>query len=183
MAMASTAVAIGPTRAHWISDYKTTHCAEPGCGKLFDTFRTCAESMYYRTHSNSLHSFSRSWRHHCRRCGLVFCAAHSSHRLRLGPDARPSESGELSRVCAECLVAADDTHTIADVTKIGKITNAESRCAGLSGHWCGFLTVSGAMNTATIRHFCKLEARKLHTPTMESEPLSPIPPERWSATI
>jgi hypothetical protein len=56
--------------------------------------------------------------------------------MRLGPDARPSESGELSRVCARCLTAADDTHTAADVTKIGKMADPASRYAELRAGRC-----------------------------------------------
>ena len=71
-----------PSREHWVSDAKTTHCASPGCGRAFDLFYT--------------------WRHHCRRCGLVFCAEHSSHRMALGVDAQPAAEGELVRVCDVC---------------------------------------------------------------------------------
>ena len=42
----------GPSRAHWVADSKVTHCAASGCGKLFD---------------------QRTRKHHCRRCGLIFC--------------------------------------------------------------------------------------------------------------
>lgn len=52
--------------------------------------------------------------------------------MRLGHDARPSPTGELSRVCAGCLAASDDRHTAADVTKLNKIADAHSRWAEVS---------------------------------------------------
>ena len=69
------------SKAHWVSDARVTHCAYPGCGKVF--------SMRIR-------------RHHCRMCGLVFCEEHSSRRLRLGADSRPNDGGEPQRVCEGC---------------------------------------------------------------------------------
>lgn len=69
------------SKAHWVSDARATHCAHDGCGKAFNwTLR----------------------KHHCRMCGLVFCEAHSSRRLRLDADHRPSSAGELARVCDGC---------------------------------------------------------------------------------
>ena len=97
------------TRAHWISDAKTTHCAQPDCGRQFDSWRVR--------------------RHHCRRCGLVFCAEHSAFRMRLGPDAQPSDGGELCRVCGGCFAASGRAHTAADVTKVLKVVDAGSRYA------------------------------------------------------
>lgn len=71
-------------RDHWVPDSKATHCASPGCGKLFD---------------------SRNRRHHCRRCGLVFCEAHTSHRMRLDLNAEPCEQGEWSKACEACFLS------------------------------------------------------------------------------
>ena len=83
------AVSIG--RSQWVSDSKATHCAAPGCGVAFDMFRR---------------------KHHCRRCGLVFCGPHSAHRMRLARAPAPDESGgnaaeyrELVRVCEACFAA------------------------------------------------------------------------------
>ena len=71
-------------KQHWVSDVKATHCALAGCGKPFNM---------------------RVRRHHCRMCGLVFCDEHSSRRLRLGPDSKPSDTGEMQRVCDGCVLA------------------------------------------------------------------------------
>ena len=71
------------TRSHWVSDAQTTHCAAQGCGKQFDV---------------------KVRRHHCRRCGLVFCEDHSMHRMRLNMSAEPDEEGEMSRVCEKCFM-------------------------------------------------------------------------------
>ncbi len=49
-------------RKDWVPDRKATHCSQFGCGKQF--------------------SF-RVRRHHCRRCGLVFCGEHSSRQAPL----------------------------------------------------------------------------------------------------
>ena len=73
----------GPSKDHWVSDAKATHCAARGCGKLFD---------------------AKIRRHHCRRCGLVFCDEHSAHRMRLNAQAEPDEEGEMSRVCESCFM-------------------------------------------------------------------------------
>ena len=78
------------SKAHWVSDAKVTHCAQPGCGKQFN------------------------WsvrKHHCRMCGLVFCDTHSSRRLRLDADHRPNNAGDLSRVCDGCFRTERDGRT------------------------------------------------------------------------
>lgn len=71
----------GPSKAHWVPDFKATHCAALGCGKLFGT---------------------KIRRHHCRHCGLIFCDEHVSHRMRLNAEAQPDENGEMSKVCESC---------------------------------------------------------------------------------
>ena len=70
-----------PTHAHWVPEAKVTHCAN-GCGT----------------------KFSRTVRkHHCRRCGHVFCAAHSKQKLCLDADAQYTlKGGALCRVCDTC---------------------------------------------------------------------------------
>ncbi|KAK9471891.1 uncharacterized protein V1510DRAFT_418699 [Dipodascopsis tothii] len=68
-----------PKRAHWVSDDSVDCCLD--CKKAF-TF----------------------WdrRHHCRRCGMIFCAAHSSHALRLDQNCNFHPAGMLSRTCDKC---------------------------------------------------------------------------------
>ena len=66
-------------RQQWVPDSKVTHCSLAGCGRQFSL---------------------RLRRHHCRRCGLVFCGEHSSHRVQIGPGAdagpKPPEAGPSS---------------------------------------------------------------------------------------
>ena len=68
-----------PKRSHWMLDDATEDCLQ--CKKVF-TF----------------------WdrRHHCRRCGLIFCYLHSSHLLRLDQNCNFHPSGTLSRTCDKC---------------------------------------------------------------------------------
>jgi len=49
--------------------------------------------------------------------------------MRLGPDAQPSDGGELCRVCGGCFAASGRAHTAADVTKVLKVVDAGSRYA------------------------------------------------------
>lgn len=71
-----------PTRAHWRRDVSRNSCAY--CDKQFSFFER---------------------RHHCRRCGDIFCAQHTSHLLKLGADAQFTigGSGMLCKVCDNCI--------------------------------------------------------------------------------
>jgi hypothetical protein len=71
-----------PTRAHWRRDLTRQSCAY--CDKQFTFFER---------------------RHHCRRCGDIFCAEHTSHLLKLGADAQFTigGSGILCKVCDNCI--------------------------------------------------------------------------------
>lgn len=70
-----------PTRAHWRRDLTRHSCAL--CDKNFTFFER---------------------RHHCRRCGDIFCAEHTSHLLKLGLDAQFTLGGQglLCKVCDNC---------------------------------------------------------------------------------
>ncbi|KNC54426.1 uncharacterized protein AMSG_10159 [Thecamonas trahens ATCC 50062] len=71
-----------PTREHWRPNESATHCSHPGCGTAF-TF------------------FSR--RHHCRKCGNIFCSSHCTKELQLNQDAEPClADGTFCRVCDPC---------------------------------------------------------------------------------
>lgn len=70
-----------PSRAHWKPDSEAVSCDAPTCLKTFSFFER---------------------RHHCRRCGNVFCAMHTPHFLRLDQNCRFHPSGELSRACDTC---------------------------------------------------------------------------------
>ncbi|KAF2087049.1 hypothetical protein K490DRAFT_42514 [Saccharata proteae CBS 121410] len=70
-----------PSRNHWKLDDSSTTCNEPGCYRTF--------SLLCR-------------RHHCRRCGDIFCYEHSSHEIKLDQDALFHPRGFHSRACDRC---------------------------------------------------------------------------------
>ncbi|KAG8465746.1 hypothetical protein KFE25_005316 [Diacronema lutheri] len=58
---------------HWVPDEAVSECAAPTCGRPFNRLLR---------------------KHHCRRCGRVFCAQCTSHKLHLTPQlAVDSERG------------------------------------------------------------------------------------------
>lgn len=70
-----------PTRVHWKKDLSRTSCAY--CSKNFTFFER---------------------RHHCRRCGDIYCNEHVSNYLNLGADANfcVDSPGVLCKVCDSC---------------------------------------------------------------------------------
>ncbi|RPA86427.1 FYVE-domain-containing protein [Ascobolus immersus RN42] len=70
-----------PSRAHWKPDSEAVTCDNPACIKTFGFFER---------------------RHHCRRCGNVFCSLHTPHFLRLDQNCKFNPQGELSRACDSC---------------------------------------------------------------------------------
>jgi len=71
-----------PTRSHWRKDLSRSSCVL--CSKPFTFFER---------------------RHHCRRCGDIFCNEHVSNYLNLGEDANfilDSPNGVLCKVCDFC---------------------------------------------------------------------------------
>ncbi|KAK9459705.1 uncharacterized protein V1516DRAFT_697145 [Lipomyces oligophaga] len=68
-----------PSRVHWVSDESSLGC------------RNCSKQFTF-------------WdrRHHCRRCGQIFCSDHSSHILRLDQNNNFHPGGTLSRTCDDC---------------------------------------------------------------------------------
>ncbi|KHJ36199.1 putative fyve domain [Erysiphe necator] len=73
-----------PTRVHWKPDMFSRHCDLPSalCTQTF--------SVFWR-------------RHHCRRCGLIFCHLHSLYTAPLDQDANFHPLGKPSRVCQRCM--------------------------------------------------------------------------------
>ncbi|KAL9963495.1 hypothetical protein ACROYT_G027006 [Oculina patagonica] len=67
--------------SHWVESLERTHCAEGNCRKKF----TLTER-----------------KHHCRRCGEVFCGKCSQYRRRLSLFATPDPNGISYRVCKRC---------------------------------------------------------------------------------
>ncbi|KAI0879267.1 zinc finger protein [Hypoxylon argillaceum] len=70
-----------PTRQHWKADTEATICDEPSCLRHFN----------YWTR-----------RHHCRRCGNIFCDQHSTFIIPLDQDANYNPRGTMSRSCSHC---------------------------------------------------------------------------------
>lgn len=70
-----------PTRRHWKPDSESSVCDDPTCKRSF--------SYFVR-------------RHHCRKCGNIFCDWHSSFALPLDQEARFNPRAALSRACNHC---------------------------------------------------------------------------------
>ncbi|KAI9750916.1 MAG: hypothetical protein M1815_001527 [Lichina confinis] len=70
-----------PTREHWKPDSSAQSCDAAICNKPFSLFGR---------------------RHHCRRCGNVFCGVHSPFLVPLDQDAQFHPDGVLSRACEYC---------------------------------------------------------------------------------
>ncbi|RFU25571.1 hypothetical protein B7463_g10766, partial [Scytalidium lignicola] len=70
-----------PTRAHWKPDSSAPICDDPTCTRAFTYFTR---------------------RHHCRRCGNIFCDLHSLFIIPLDQDANYHPKGTRSRACEHC---------------------------------------------------------------------------------
>ncbi|KAI1078409.1 FYVE-domain-containing protein [Whalleya microplaca] len=70
-----------PTRHHWKPDPESAICDEPSCMRRFN----------YWTR-----------RHHCRKCGNIFCDPHSTFVIPLDQDANFNPRGTISRACSHC---------------------------------------------------------------------------------
>ncbi|EGW33237.1 uncharacterized protein SPAPADRAFT_60571 [Spathaspora passalidarum NRRL Y-27907] len=73
-----------PTRRHWVKDDTVLKCSIPTCPKVFNFFER---------------------RHHCRKCGGIFCKEHTSHLLYINHLAQFTTGGRgtLSKVCDNCI--------------------------------------------------------------------------------
>ncbi|KAM9910105.1 hypothetical protein OXX69_004808 [Metschnikowia pulcherrima] len=78
-----------PTRRHWLKDESVFECGIDYCGKKFNFFER---------------------RHHCRKCGGIFCKEHTSHYLYINHLAQFTTGGRgtLSRVCDRCIQEYND---------------------------------------------------------------------------
>ncbi|KAK4985079.1 Zn finger protein [Elasticomyces elasticus] len=70
-----------PTRNHWKPDWSASTCTDVACQQIFTIW---------------------SRRHHCRRCGNIFCASHVAHRVPLDQHARFHPDGITDRSCDSC---------------------------------------------------------------------------------
>lgn len=73
-----------PSRKHWLKDESVALCGITLCRKHFNFFER---------------------RHHCRKCGGIFCKEHTSHYLYINHLAQFTTGGRgtLSRVCDNCI--------------------------------------------------------------------------------
>jgi len=70
-----------PTRGHWKPDAESSLCDETACTRSFTYFTR---------------------RHHCRRCGNIFCDMHSLYTIPLDQDANYHPKGTRVRSCEHC---------------------------------------------------------------------------------
>ncbi|KAM5351579.1 hypothetical protein ACJ41O_004302 [Fusarium nematophilum] len=70
-----------PTRKHWKPDAESTVCDDPTCKRTFSYFTR---------------------RHHCRKCGNIFCDSHSTFAAPLDQDAKFNPRAPPSRTCSHC---------------------------------------------------------------------------------
>ncbi|KAI9189866.1 Zn finger protein [Blastocladiella emersonii ATCC 22665] len=73
-----------PPRTHWRPDSDVAHCVD--CGVTFTLLER---------------------RHHCRKCGDIFCNACTPTQARVDESLQFSDHGHLVRVCKSCARAAD----------------------------------------------------------------------------
>lgn len=70
-----------PDRGHWKPDAEAETCDAPMCVRRF--------TIYHR-------------KHHCRRCGNIFCYEHVGHIIPLSKNARFHAQGYPSKACDNC---------------------------------------------------------------------------------
>ncbi|OAQ99191.1 hypothetical protein LLEC1_06526 [Akanthomyces lecanii] len=79
-----------PTRKHWKPDTESSLCDDPLCKRSFTYFNR---------------------RHHCRKCGNIFCDSHSSSVLPLDQDANFNPRAVPSRTCNHCFEQVKARHS------------------------------------------------------------------------
>lgn len=72
-------ITVPPTRTHWINDDLASNCIE--CTARF--------SVFIR-------------KHHCRKCGQIFCSECSKYTGKLDSNAQFNLSGYICRLCISC---------------------------------------------------------------------------------
>lgn len=80
---------LAPTRKHWVKDEAVLKCGISDCPKSFNFFER---------------------RHHCRRCGGIYCKEHTMHYLYINHLAQFTTGGRgtLSKVCDNCIEEYND---------------------------------------------------------------------------
>ena len=163
-------------RKDWVPDRKATHCSHFGCGKQF--------------------SF-RIRRHHCRRCGLVFCGEHSSRTAplaelgagmnpgmpplagALASGDRPSTSevaGLFVRVCDSCYDELQQPVTVSEGLLHGDLCEGEPTTRDRNALFREFRGRFNAVERAHMQpvldayqKVCTLPAGKRDTPVVPWE--------------
>ncbi|KAM3502699.1 hypothetical protein MY10362_004675 [Beauveria mimosiformis] len=79
-----------PTRRHWKPDTESSICDDPLCKRSFSYFNR---------------------RHHCRKCGNIFCDFHSTLVLPLDQDANFNPRAMPSRTCNYCFEQVKARHS------------------------------------------------------------------------
>ncbi|PHH83029.1 hypothetical protein CDD82_3831 [Ophiocordyceps australis] len=106
-----------PTRRHWKPDSESFVCDDATCKRSF--------SYFVR-------------RHHCRKCGNIFCNWHSSFVLPLDQDAQFNPRAALSRACNHCfqeikaIYARDDAHSLQSVSSDANLATPSAPVAAPS---------------------------------------------------
>ncbi|KAK4139295.1 uncharacterized protein C8A04DRAFT_33234 [Dichotomopilus funicola] len=90
-----------PTRQHWKPDQESTICDDTACKRHF--------SYFIR-------------RHHCRKCGNIFCDDHSAFEIPLDQDANFNPRGVPSRACGHCYMQFKEWRILAT----GKLSTSSS---------------------------------------------------------
>ncbi|KAL7275254.1 Zn finger protein [Rhizina undulata] len=97
-----------PDRGHWKPDAEAPVCDAPMCVRNF--------SLVTR-------------RHHCRRCGNVFCAQHTPHYLPLNQNAKFHPQGLPSRACDSCY---NDYHRMLTAKRTDSLSSNSSSSSTIS---------------------------------------------------
>ncbi|KAK4156717.1 hypothetical protein C8A00DRAFT_40841 [Chaetomidium leptoderma] len=85
-----------PSRKHWKPDQESAVCDHATCKRYFSYFTR---------------------RHHCRKCGNIFCDQHSTFEIPLDQDANFNPRGEASRACGHCNVQFKEWRRLATNSK------------------------------------------------------------------
>lgn len=115
-----------PTRSHWKPDTESSICDDPLCKRSFNYFTR---------------------RHHCRKCGNIFCDAHSSSVLPLDQDANFNPRANPSRTCNHCFEQIKVRHSRQNSRSTGSDESGKDGAAG-SGTNSGCMIAARKGNTA-----------------------------------
>lgn len=101
-----------PSRDHWKADAESAICDEPTCKRHFNYFTR---------------------RHHCRRCGNIFCDYHSAYEIPLDENANYNPRGCPSRACAYCFSEFKTWRTRTNSTDLSSNSSTGSTPGSASG--------------------------------------------------